>query len=112
MDIKQQGGTLNINGIRELTFASAASFRKVIDAVGTTPLSAIEVDLSQVDFLDSAGLGALASFYNLARSRIGRDALTIRLLNPQPAVQQVIELTRMHHLFEVVVPRAGESSDA
>jgi len=26
------------------------------------------------------------------------------ILNPQPPVQQLFELTRMHHVFEIVIP--------
>jgi hypothetical protein len=28
--------------------------------------------------------------------------MVLRLLNPTPPVQQMFELTRMHHLFEIV----------
>jgi anti-anti-sigma regulatory factor len=36
--------------------------------------------------------------------------VNFRLLNPQPPVQQIFELTRMHHLFEIV-QRSGLSLD-
>jgi anti-sigma B factor antagonist len=58
----------------------------------------IESDLSQTMFLDSCGLGALISLHKTTCSRNG----LVRLINPTPPVQQILELTRMHRIFELV----------
>jgi anti-sigma B factor antagonist len=49
-------------------------------------------------FLDSCGLGALISLHKTACTRNG----AVRLLNPTPPVQQILELTRLHRVFEIV----------
>lgn len=109
MEIQKEDRVLSIRGIRELNVASAQTFRDTICPEVHPDLAAIEVDLSEINFLDSSGLGALMSLYKAAGDAQGNVVTTMRLLNPQPAVQQVIELTRMHHLFEVVVN--GESTN-
>ena len=58
----------------------------------------IEIDLSQTNFLDSCGLGALISLRKTANSRNGK----VRLLNPPPRVQLLFRVTRMHKIFEIV----------
>jgi len=58
----------------------------------------IEIDLSETSFVDSCGLGALISLHKTTCNRNG----TVRLLNPTPPVQQILELTRMHRIFEIV----------
>jgi anti-anti-sigma factor len=60
----------------------------------------IEIDLAQTDVVDSHGLGTLIGFYRSLHHR-GRP-VAFRLLNPSPPAQQLIELTRLQHLFEVV----------
>jgi len=49
-------------------------------------------------FLDSSGLGTLISLHKTLRARNG----TVRLLKPAPNVQQILELTRLHRVFEIV----------
>jgi len=61
-------------------------------------LKNIEIDLSQTMFLDSCGLGALISLHKTACTRSG----AVRLLNTTPPVQQILELTRLHRVFEIV----------
>jgi anti-sigma B factor antagonist len=69
----------------------------------TTGLEAIELDLSETTFVDSFGLGALVTLYKTARERSLNGGPVVRVLHPRPPVQQVFELTRMHHIFEIVL---------
>ena len=98
MEIIQHEQVLRIRGIRALSGGHAHSIRDTICAALTPDIETIEMDLSETSQVDGCGLGALVALYKA--SNYGR--LTLRLLHPQPAVQQVIELTRLHHLFEVV----------
>jgi anti-sigma B factor antagonist len=98
MKTQVQGDTLRISGIRELGTANSDTFRDQARAALTPAQKNIEIDLSQMLFLDSCGLGALISLHKTACSRDGQ----VRLLHPTPAVQQILELTRMHRLFEIV----------
>jgi anti-sigma B factor antagonist len=61
------------------------------------------LDLSETTFVDSFGLGMIASLYKSASDLNTNGPPAIRLLHPQPPVQQLFELTRMHHLFEIVL---------
>lgn len=107
MQIQRHNGTLSVNGVRELSAANARSFRNEVCAALSAGLKTIEIELSQADHVDSCGLGALVSLYKAANdwSRNG-DTVAVRLLNPQPPVQQVFELTRMHLMFEIVLEQS------
>ena len=83
---------------RELNAANANAFRDQIRSAMSDSLKNIEIDLSQAIFLDSCGLGALISLHKTACSRRG----LVRLVNPAVPVQQILELTRMHRIFEIV----------
>lgn len=110
MKIQQSNGTLRIIGLRELSVANAHSFRDEASAALDPELEAVEIDFSETGLVDSCGLGALVSLYKAANHVNNNGGVTMRLLNPPPPVQQVFELTRMHHLFEIV-RRNGEPVD-
>jgi anti-sigma B factor antagonist len=93
-----RGDTLSIGGIRELSAANASIFREQVRSAMSDSLKNIEIDLSQASFLDSCGLGALISLQKTANSRRG----LVRLVNPGLPVQQILELTRVHRIFEIV----------
>lgn len=55
------------------------------------------VDLKNVRFIDSSGLGALVSGFKNATSSHGN----LRLASLQPQVKSMFELTRLHRVFEI-----------
>jgi anti-anti-sigma factor len=111
MDISRQNGTLSVSGIRELNSANANSFRSAVATALSHDLQAVEIDLSQTRTVDGMGLGALVSLYETAKKDGNREHIAFRLTNPRPSVQQMIELARLHHLFEIAPP-AGTPDDA
>ena len=106
MKVERQNGTLTVRDVQELSAANARSFQNEICAAFSAGLKTVEIDLSQITFVDSCGVGALVSLYKAANDQSRKEIVAVRLLNPQPPVQQVLELTRMHHIFEIV-PRNG-----
>jgi anti-anti-sigma factor len=104
MDISRQHKTLSVKGIRELNSANAQSFRSAVATAFSDDLQTIEIDLSQTHSVDGAGLGALVALYEAANQQKNQDRITLRLTNPTPTVQQMIELSRLHHLFEITPP--------
>lgn len=54
------------------------------------------LDLSQVDFIDSSGLGAIVA----ARKLLGGER-KLELAGLSPAVDKVMTLTRMHTVFPI-----------
>jgi len=99
MKIENQGQCLSISDIPELTAVNSANFRDEVRAVLPGSPSIIEIDLSQTRFVDSSGLGALFALY---RATAQRNGVILRLLNPRPEIQQLLELTQMQQLFEIV----------
>jgi anti-sigma B factor antagonist len=57
----------------------------------------IVVDLADVKFIDSSGLGALLSGYKNANMRSSAFALA----GLQPRVQSMFELTRLNRVFDI-----------
>src|SRR5579864_8198872 len=57
----------------------------------------ILIDLSGVDYVDSAGLGELVSAYASAASR----GLAVKLLRPLKKVHSLLHITKMYSTFEI-----------
>ena len=98
MEVDQETDWLLIDGIRELNQSNALALRERVNAVLTDAVKIIVLDLSQTVYLDSQGLGAIIAFHNRMRRRNG----VVRLLDPSPLVQQALELTRLHRVFDIV----------
>ena len=98
MKMQIQGDTLRISGIKEIGAANANAFRDEARLAMTEAQRNVEIDLSETTFIDSWGLGALIALHKTACGCKGM----LRLLNPPPPVQQILELTRMHRIFEIV----------
>lgn len=98
MKVEANGETLKVSGIKELGAANSQVFRDEVRSAFSEPQKNIQIDLSETNFVDSCGLGALISLHKTTCNRNG----TVRLMNPTPPVQQILELTRMHRIFEIV----------
>ena len=55
------------------------------------------VDLKEVRFIDSSGLGVLVSGFNNASARQG----SLKLSGLQTQVRSMFELTRLHRVFDI-----------
>jgi anti-sigma B factor antagonist len=100
MKINTEDSVINISDVKELSAANSNSFRDEVRAALPSHPKRINIDLSQTRFVDSCGLGALIALYKTARTQ--NEEITIALHNPTPPVQQIFELTRMHHIFEII----------
>jgi anti-sigma B factor antagonist len=99
MIIKSEGQTLTVSEISELTAVNSGAFREEVTAALRESPVLIEINLSKTRFMDSSGLGALFSVYRTVGSESGT---TLRLLNPSAEIRQLLELTQMQQLFEIV----------
>jgi len=91
-------GTLSAEvGVSRLDAASSRAFKKEIDALWSKSVTTVELDFSKVDFIDSSGVGALLGVYK----RLPQGQATVRLTKVKAPVQSVIELLRLHRIFEI-----------
>ncbi len=98
MRIQNQDKTLALSDITELNASNSATLRDDTRAALRTEITTIDVNLSQTRLVDSSGLGALIALHKTMCARGG----SVRIINPTPSVQQILELTRLHRVFEIV----------
>jgi anti-sigma B factor antagonist len=97
MKIEQTSDTLTVQELPQLNAVNSSAFRDEARAALTTQ-KVLDVDLSQTRLVDSSGLAALISLHKTMLERKGQ----VRVLNPSLSVRQILELTRLHLVFEIV----------
>ncbi len=98
MKTTSSGTTLTVSGLEELGAANAGAVRERVRSALEPQHTSLDVDLSSTRFIDSSGLGALVGLHKTLCQRNGQ----MRLVHPTPAVRQILELTRLHLILEIV----------
>lgn len=107
MKIKVDTDTVRVSDLRELNEDQAGELAADIGAAVTGGVRAVEFDLSQFRAIDCSVVDRLLSIHD-AVARVGN--LVWRLVNPPPDVRQLLELVRLHRVFEITPPRIPEMS--
>jgi anti-anti-sigma factor len=94
-NLRNSGDQTTIDLKGRLTFSDYAVFREVVDIFNTSPVKRCLLDLSELEFIDSAGLGMLL----IARDKVqGKNGhLVIRGASGQ--VRKMLDLGRFDTLF-------------
>ena len=82
----------------DLTALEAGEMKRQLVEVLAEDPCILALDLSNVNYMDSAGLGVLTSAAYRARERGGE----VRLHQPQPRVYAVLRTTRLDKIFEIL----------
>ena len=80
----------------EFDLTGVAAFEEAVASV--TPRDALVLDLNELTFLDSSGLGALVLLLARARS----DGWSLLLAAPQPAVAMVLRISGLAQRLTII----------
>ncbi|MDC0263584.1 STAS domain-containing protein [Verrucomicrobia bacterium] len=97
MDFESTSERILVLGIKELTSANAAAVKDDVRRCIRPGHLTLDIDMSNVRILDSSGLGTLIALHKCMCQQNG----LVRIMNPTPIVEQVLELTRLHRLLEI-----------
>ncbi|NLD35723.1 MAG: STAS domain-containing protein [Desulfatiglans sp.] len=99
MDINEEiidkVGVVKLTG--RLDAASVKSFKDTVSSLVKKEICNIVVDMKDVEFIDSSGLGSLVSCLRIVNNEGG----DIRLSSLQNQIRALLELTRMHRVFQI-----------
>lgn len=97
MKFTKRNNKLSVSDIRELCASQSSVIRDEVHSHIAPDTDTLEFDLSATNFLDSGGLGLLISFHKHMAIKRGQCII----VDPSPIVLQVLELTRLHKVFEI-----------
>ncbi|HZU07444.1 MAG TPA: anti-sigma factor antagonist [Chloroflexota bacterium] len=84
---------LRLRGV--LDIETADQFREQARRLLAAGATHFLLDLQELEYLDSSGLGALVALHRQVAARAGE----VRLQHPQPAIRGILELTRLDRVF-------------
>lgn len=90
------GKTLTICILGRLDYSTHGDFRKAYEG-SDGPNMACVVDLEQVDYVDSSGLGMLLVLKEFA----GGDGASVKMVHAQDDVRRILEIANFDRLFEL-----------
>ena len=97
LDLREENGVgiLVLSG--QLTTDSGGQFREAIDTLIESGRTNILLDLTELSYMDSSGIGELVAGYRTFQ-RLGG---ALKILKPSKRIQNSLELTQLLPIFEV-----------
>jgi anti-sigma B factor antagonist len=90
-----QSNVLDISvNLDSIDASNAGALKSRLKEVSRQGADRVVLNLSEVNFIDSSGIGVLLSFYKQMNQEVV-------LRKPTPTVLSVLELLRLHRVFEV-----------
>jgi anti-sigma B factor antagonist len=94
-DPRVSDGVVALRG--PIDIASAPAIERSLSLTIAKADERVALDLSEADFMDSSGLSMLVRVRDQAHAR----GVALVLVDPSPAVRQLLELTRVDSLFTI-----------
>ena len=102
-DLRENSGVSVLVLSGSLTVGVEKALRESIDTLLGAGRSRILLDMTGVDYVDSAGIGELVASYRTVE-RLGG---TLKMLKPSPRVEESLELTQLLPIFDVYEDEAA-----
>jgi anti-sigma B factor antagonist len=95
--------TIALSG--EIDLATAPQFRACLGQCLAERCTDITLDMSELNYIDSSGLTAIATARKQLEDRHGR----LSVHHPRPMTQRVLDLTGLSAIIEIISPAAEET---
>ena len=82
--------------------ATIGEFKEGLEDVWNDKISNVVIDFEDVNFIDSSGIGALLG----VQKKLRDTGSPVQLIKAKPNVISVIELLRLHRVFEISEPES------
>lgn len=95
--VNEQGNVCILKLKGRLDLASGTSLKEEVKKLFEQDKTSIHLNLSEVEFINSSGLGSLVSLMKETRVKKGR----LTLSNMASYVKEIFEITQLSHIFEI-----------
>ncbi len=97
LEVSEQDGWSVMQVVGEIDVATAPRLREQLIKLVNEERFRIVVDLEEVDFIDSTGLGVLIG----ARKRVRTHDGDVKLVCTEPRIVKVFEITGLDQVFQI-----------
>lgn len=96
--VRQDKGTVSVLYVTgRLDLAGGTSLKEQVKKILASNTTSVHLNLANVEFINSSGLGALVS--TMKEVRLAKGRLT--LSNLASYVQEIFDITQLSHIFEI-----------
>lgn len=96
-DISHQNTSITVSLSGQFTFADNQKFRNILEVVANGQTQAIELNFSEVNFIDSAGLGMLL----LLRDECAKHNISLTIRGTKGQVDKIFVISKFDQLFTI-----------
>ncbi|TAL37091.1 MAG: anti-sigma factor antagonist [Spirochaetes bacterium] len=96
IEIKDQDGQVNVVVNGDIEMMTIKEFKEKLLNIGQTVDKDIELDLSNVEYIDSSGIGVLVSLLKLQKKK----GKTLKIRKMSSKVMNVLKLSSLSDMFE------------
>ena len=93
--INLDGSAANVVFRGDITFSENVSFREMLKELAGSPITSCTFDLSEVDMIDSAGLG----MFLIAKETADNNGWTVGVVGAKGHVASMLKLTKLSELL-------------
>ncbi len=97
IDIKENDSLVNIIVNGDIEMMTIKTFKQKLFEIGQTADKDIEIDLSNVDYIDSSGVGVLISLLKLQKKK----GKTLKINKVSSKVLNVLKLSSLSDVFNI-----------
>jgi anti-sigma B factor antagonist len=97
IEIKDTNGLVNITVNGDIEMMTIKTFKQKLFEIGQNVDKDIEIDLSNVDYIDSSGVGVLISLLKLQKKK-GKN---LKIDKVSPKVLNVLKLSSLADVFNI-----------
>lgn len=97
IDVEDHGEAAVIRLVGSATMDVSADLQEELIGLVDRPMKQIVLDLSELEFVSSVGLGAIIA----AHLRCRHHNCVVKLVTPPPKIRELLEVTRLTRLFDI-----------
>jgi anti-sigma B factor antagonist len=97
LKVERTAGDAVVRLAGSCTMVVAAQLGETLLRLASESVRLIILEMSELDFIESTGLGGIVAGY----LRLRRIQGELRIVGPRPAIRQLLELTRLTQLFSL-----------
>ncbi len=95
--VKRQDNALKVIMKGKCTFSDYTHFKAIVEQIETQTLSQVDIEIAQLEYIDSSGLGMLLMLNEKSGGKV-----SIRLISPQGQVKKMIDVARLGNVFSII----------
>ncbi len=104
VDVVKENNIERFKIVGEIDAFTAPKLKEKLNAIEKVEGMQAELDLSEVNYMDSTGLGVFVGFYKIVKANGGH----VRITGVNSRLQRLFEITGLNEVMDIVLEESGD----